>query len=382
MRARRFERIPAAVEIDGIHAVRYRWTQRAAQRIVRLAGSIYQPKKDEWWADLIFFQQKEYEAGLRLATSCLVSSPGLAWPHVSLQLTAWLLTAFVDVSSRLLHFGFAIVVRCVVWSPQALGIATCSLVGYWLPIPGISHPEIASLVILAPAGIYIGTTFPRAFLSVLGAAGGAAMSFRAGGVVGGDMSLPLFAVAGILIGEGFGIWWADTVAALGATSVRAMPVRFPLKYTDRRPERVGAAWAAGGRILAKMQIFLKGEAGTLWERVAVKGVAGWALITQPIRRPANVRRGLSSERAQAPQLNRQTTLLPLQVLLPDVASAMEHANLGEAPTLPRKPRSPRRTSRSDGAQPRRMRRPGKVSAAPRQRPDRSIRRHRPELRNL
>jgi len=372
MRARRFGSTAAPRAADENQLASYRWSQRFAQRIVRIAGWIYKAKRDEWWADLIFFQQKEDEAGLRLATSCLVSSPGLAWPHASMELAGWLLAAIVEVTSAVLRIGYLVVVRCVQWSPQALGVASCSLVGHWLPIGGISNPEIASLVILAPVGIYIGTTFPRAFLSLLGAAGGAAIGVGAGAEVGANMSLPLFAAAGILVGDGFGYWWAETVAAFRSDAVRSPHPGVNVIAMDRRPEPLRAALASGGRLLARMRIILENEARSAWARsVAITGLAAKGLGWNPLGR-ADAESSQPQRRVVVPPRTTLAAPTPIAILLPEVAVEVGLTTHGTATNIANEPRAKRRVLQS-GKQSE-MRRSKAAQRRPR---DMSTRRSRP-----
>ncbi len=220
MRAGIFERPGQPILAARLPTVPPSRATRFARAIVRVAGRIYRPKAEEWWADLIYDQQVKNETGLVLASSCLLSSPALAWPHLRLQLAAILLSIAFDTVSLLVQGATALVVRLVGWSPQLVAVLACALVGKLLPINGVSHPELASLAILAPVGIYAGTEFPRALLNAVGAAVGAELGMWAWEAAGENPSILVFAVPGILLGGTAGSCWAEAVLVLRGVRVR------------------------------------------------------------------------------------------------------------------------------------------------------------------
>jgi hypothetical protein len=54
-----------------------RWAPALARLLVRVAGFVYWPRRDEWEANLRYFQQLADGSGLPLAGSCLLSAPAL-----------------------------------------------------------------------------------------------------------------------------------------------------------------------------------------------------------------------------------------------------------------------------------------------------------------
>ncbi len=95
-----------------------------------------------------------------------------------------------------------------------------ALVGRLLPIYGVSQPELASLAILAPVGIYAGTAFPRALLNGLGAAVGAELGMWAWEAAGENLTVIVFVVPGVLIGGTAGSCWAEAVLVLRGVRAR------------------------------------------------------------------------------------------------------------------------------------------------------------------
>jgi hypothetical protein len=53
------------------------WAPALARLLVRVAGFVYRPQRDRWWADLVHDQKEAAESGLPQALWCLLGSPGL-----------------------------------------------------------------------------------------------------------------------------------------------------------------------------------------------------------------------------------------------------------------------------------------------------------------
>jgi hypothetical protein len=320
VRARRFERPAPPSPIDPVQTIRYRGAERLAQYLIRIAGGIYRAKEDEWWADLIYFQRKEKEAGLLLASFCLISSLAFAWPHVTTQITAWLVAGFFEWSASLVELGRRLVLRCAIWSPQIVAVAGCGLVGHVLPIQGVSYPEIASLVILAPAGMYLGTAAPRAVLGSFGAAAGALVGLQVAGTLGGNQSIPLFAGIAMLLGEKFGLWWADQVVAFKRATVR-VPVTKKVVVVRRDAQRsaraVAAVRVATAGIMAKVPSLVS-AASSLGSSVTAMG----RILARALQRTglSPSRRALGRAETYRPvkmHVRAHVVMMPMNVFIPD-----------------------------------------------------------------
>jgi hypothetical protein len=198
---------------------------RLARTITRIAGRICQSKRQEWWADLLYDQQVKNETGLGHARSCLLNSASLAWPEIRLHLVSATVATAIEVGFTILRTASTVIIQLAAWSPQMVGLFAVVVIGDLAPLRITAHPEMASVVILTPVGIYAGKTFPRELLRTLGAAGGAVLGIHFGNKLAGSMSIPLFATPGMVLGGAAGELWADQVFALQGVTGSELALR-------------------------------------------------------------------------------------------------------------------------------------------------------------
>src|SRR5207237_6446334 len=183
--------------------------QIVARALVRGAGWICESRAHEWWADLIVVQEEHGARGVSRPLSCLLGAPVVAWPEFRLRAVG----AFAELMFEAAFSGvrsIAFVTLGVLrWSPGLVGAAVGMSVGLLLPpISAVSGVNLAWTVVLAAVGLYLGKAFPEPILRIVVSVGGAFSGIALGAYVAGNMSVPLFAAPGIIVGGGVGGAWA------------------------------------------------------------------------------------------------------------------------------------------------------------------------------
>src|ERR1700730_7240486 len=64
------------------------WAPALARLLVRAAGFVYWPRREQWRADILYLQQVKNESVLLPAGWCLLSAPGLLVRHVAIAFGA------------------------------------------------------------------------------------------------------------------------------------------------------------------------------------------------------------------------------------------------------------------------------------------------------